>query len=105
MFAVLASVVVTNAKSDFIPVAPVGNVAAVQSIVQNEDTRLYYQQSNGAIVQTVVTGPFTSGTSTSPSLGAQIVPPGEAMFGTPIAACSIDSGSIEFNEVRARYTQ
>ena len=80
---------------------PVGNVAAVQSIASSylEGTRLYYQQNNGAIVQTAVTGPFTNGTSTSIDVGLQIVPPGQAMLGTPIAACSIDSGSTAYTEV------
>ena len=81
---------------------PVGNVAAVQSIASSylEGTRLYYQQNNGAIiVQTAVTGPFTNGTSTSIDVGLQIVPLGQAMLGTPIAACSIDSGSTAYTEV------
>ena len=99
-FAVLAAVAVTsNAKSDFVPLTPVGNVAAVQSIVQDGDARLYYQQSNGAILQIAVTGPFTSGTSISEDIGYQIVPPGQAMLGTPIAACSIDGASTEYSEV------
>ena len=100
-FAVLAAVTVTiNAKTDYLPLTAVGNVAAVQSIVSNSDTRLYYQQANGAIMIVGVTGPFTSNNSSSGS-PSQLVPPGQAMLGTPIAACSIDSGSIEFNEVRA----
>ena len=100
MFAVLATVAVTTAESDFVPLTPVGDIAAVQSVVQNEDTCLFYQQSDGAIYQRVVTGPFTDSTSTSPSVGP-LVPADEAMFGTPIAACEIDSGSIEFEQVRA----
>ena len=101
-FAVLAAVAVTsNAKSDFVPLAPVGNVAAVQSTTQSDlgDTRLYYQGDNGAILQADVSGPFTSGTSTTPSVGIQIAPADEAMFGTPIAACEIDSGDTAYSEV------
>ena len=72
---------------------------AVQSIVQDGDTRLYYQQGNGAIIEVGVTGPFTSGTSVSGEQAPVIVPPGQAKLGTPIAACSIDAASYEYSEV------
>ena len=47
----MAFAAVCNAATDVIPIAPVGDVAGVQSILGNENSRLYYQDVRGYLVQ------------------------------------------------------
>ncbi|KAJ7077618.1 hypothetical protein C8R44DRAFT_628414 [Mycena epipterygia] len=61
-----------------------GNIAAVQ--VPNGDTRLFSQDSTGAILEWGVTGPFTTGLNGGSSI---LVPANEVLPYTPIAAVAV----------------
>ena len=95
----MAFSVVCNAATDIIPIAPVGNVAGVQSILLDGDTRLYYQDASGRLVVAGVTAPFTAPGSTTTFPPAEFATAAELLWGTPIAACTYDNGTSGFYEV------
>ncbi|KAF7351995.1 hypothetical protein MVEN_01161700 [Mycena venus] len=74
---------------NLVPVAPLGNVASVQNT--QGDTRLYFQDSTGAIVQGRVTKPFLSGGTYLGS--APLIPASEVLPNTPIAAITANTAT------------
>ncbi|KAF8054324.1 hypothetical protein FPV67DRAFT_1460906 [Lyophyllum atratum] len=82
----------------YVPVSPLGNVAAVELFgTRAPQTRLVYQDSTGAIVQYGITdGPFTTGKTDFPA-GA-LVPASEPILrGTPIAFTAIGNADQGFH--------
>jgi hypothetical protein len=84
---------------NFVPLVPIGNVAALQLGV---DTWLYYQDSTGAIVQDGLTpGPFT--TAHTLAVNHLIAPVNEALIGTPIVVTATPVGNST-NEVGVNFS-
>ncbi|KAJ7897725.1 hypothetical protein B0H14DRAFT_2676651 [Mycena olivaceomarginata] len=76
---------------NLVPIAPLGNVAAVQ--ITTGDTRIYYQDSTGAIVQGVITGPFLSGGKATAPAGGVHIPASEVLLYTPIVAITANTAT------------
>ncbi|KAJ7587588.1 hypothetical protein C8J56DRAFT_942163 [Mycena floridula] len=72
---------ITERKADAISFTAFGSVSAVQ--LTTGDTRIYHQKPDGSIWQVAVSGVFFQGKFASDGM---IVPAGEALLGTPIAA-------------------
>jgi hypothetical protein len=86
---------------NFVPLAPIGNAAALQLGVS---TWLYYQDSAGAIRQYGLTpGPFTTAHTIAGSNGGLVVPAGQALVGTPIVVAAIPVGD-NTNEVGVNFS-
>ena len=94
---VAAFAAVSNAAPYVTSLVPVGDIAPIG--LTEGYTQYYYQTINGSIVVDVVTGLFSSGSSTTTLSTALQIPPDEVMWGTPLAACSgtVTSGT---NDVR-----
>ncbi|KAF8057466.1 hypothetical protein FPV67DRAFT_1527535 [Lyophyllum atratum] len=81
-----------NSAVDFVPVSPQGNVAAIQLPGPPVQTRLYWQDNTGAIVQYALTnGAFTTGKSISSAV--VVVPATDVLRHTPIVATVIGDAS------------
>ncbi|KAF8872309.1 hypothetical protein BD779DRAFT_1679797 [Infundibulicybe gibba] len=80
--------------AEIVPLSPFGGVAAVQS--ENNDTRLYYQRSDGSIHQYIVSNAFNVGHTSG--LDTLLIPASEVQLGTPIAITSTISQF--FGEIR-----
>ncbi|KAF8063197.1 hypothetical protein FPV67DRAFT_1505488 [Lyophyllum atratum] len=82
----------TNSAVNFVPVSPQGNVAAIQLPGPPVQTRLYWQDNTGAIVQYALTnGAFTTGKSISSAV--VVVPATDVLRYTPIVATVIGDAS------------
>ncbi|KAJ7840848.1 hypothetical protein B0H14DRAFT_2784215 [Mycena olivaceomarginata] len=73
------------------PHRPSGNVAAAQ--ITTGDTRIYYQDSTGAIVQGVITAPFLSGGKATAPAGVLHIPASEVLLYTPIVAITANTAT------------
>ncbi|KAJ7458238.1 hypothetical protein FB451DRAFT_1182980 [Mycena latifolia] len=92
--AVRASALLGNSTAvvpspNLVPIAPMGNVASVQ--VTTGDTRIFYQDSTGAINIGGVTAPFLSGGKTGPN--TPLVPASQVLPNTPIAAITANTAT------------
>ncbi|KAF7351997.1 hypothetical protein MVEN_01161900 [Mycena venus] len=87
--ALLGSSTAVVPSPNLVPVAPLGNVAAVQ--ITTGDTRVYFQDSTGGIVQGRVTEPFLSGGTYTGS--APLIPASEVLPYTPIAAITANTAT------------
>lgn len=67
------------------PLTFIGNVAAVTTD-SSGSTRIYYQNADNSIQESIVSAPFVRGTFTGSTL---LVPANEVLYGTPIAATTI----------------
>ncbi|KAF8193556.1 hypothetical protein K438DRAFT_1761710 [Mycena galopus ATCC 62051] len=74
---------------DLVPIAPKGNVAAVQ--ITTGDTRIYYRDSTGTILQGVVTAPFLSGGKAMQ--GTPFIPASQVLLNTPIVAITANTAT------------
>ncbi|KAJ7437004.1 hypothetical protein FB451DRAFT_1406535 [Mycena latifolia] len=92
--AVRASALLGNSTAvvpspNLVPIAPMGNVASVQ--VTTGDTRIFYQDSTGAINIGGVTAPFLSGGAAKAN--TPFIPAGEVLPYTPIAAITANTAT------------
>ncbi|KAJ7896831.1 hypothetical protein B0H13DRAFT_1884895 [Mycena leptocephala] len=74
---------------DLFPIAPMGNVAAVQ--ITTGDTRIFFQDSTGAIIIGGVSAPFLSGGRNGGN--SVLVPAGEVLPHTPIIAITANTAT------------
>ena len=90
----------SNAAPDITPLVPVGGIAAIA--LPTGLAEYYYQTSTGSIAVDVVSGLFSSGSSTTTLTNIFQVPSDEAGWRTPIAASSTSSSTNddEFEDVR-----
>jgi hypothetical protein len=70
---------------EFRPLTFVGNVAAVATNTAGS-TRIYYQNPDNSIQESIISGPFVVGTFDASTL---LVPADEVLCGTPIVATTI----------------
>ncbi|KAJ7196388.1 hypothetical protein GGX14DRAFT_574960 [Mycena pura] len=89
-------------SADIVPVTFVGNVAPIQAPAfwtgaLQGDTRIYYQNADGGIQATGISGPLTSGTFI---FTQALVPASQVQGNTPIAAVTINEAA--FQAVRFR---
>ncbi|KAJ7936867.1 hypothetical protein B0H13DRAFT_2303187 [Mycena leptocephala] len=70
---------------EFRPLTFVGNVAAVATNAAG-NTRIYYQNPDNSIQESIISGPFVVGTFDASTL---LVPADEVLCGTPIVATTI----------------
>ncbi|KAG6890671.1 hypothetical protein C0992_013343 [Termitomyces sp. T32_za158] len=82
------------AQSAFPPPAQ-GDISMIQNPSGNGDTRIYYQQSSGDILQLLVSGPFDVGGHVYAPWQI-IVPSAEVLPGTPITTAVL--GTNTWNE-------
>ncbi|KAF7351996.1 hypothetical protein MVEN_01161800 [Mycena venus] len=92
--AVRASALLGNSTAvvpspNLVPIAPMGNVASVQ--ITTGDTRIFYQDSTGAILIRGVTAPFLSGGTVRAI--QSLVPASQVLPYTPIAAITTNTAT------------
>lgn len=81
-----------TSASSFVPLSPVGDVAAVQfgTGTPQAQTRIYYQHNNGNLIQhTVSPGPFTTSRTDNQNV---IVNAQGVLWNTPIAVSAMENG-------------
>ncbi|KAJ7248733.1 hypothetical protein C8J57DRAFT_1139668, partial [Mycena rebaudengoi] len=75
---------------EFRPLTFVGNVAAVATNAAGS-TRIYYQNPDNSIQESIISGPFIVGTFAASTL---LVPADEVLYGTPIFATTIGNNGF-----------
>ncbi|KAJ7243540.1 hypothetical protein C8J57DRAFT_1726018 [Mycena rebaudengoi] len=75
---------------EFRPLTFVGNVAAVATNAAGS-TRIYYQNPDNSIQESIINGPFVVGTFAASTL---LVPADEVLCGTPIVATTIGNNGF-----------
>ncbi len=102
---IAAFVAVSSAAPNITLLVPVGIIATIS--VPSGQAKYYYQTFNGSIVVDVVSGLFSSSSSTTSLVSGFHVPADEAGWGTPIAASSSSTSNGDgYEDVRpcAKYT-
>lgn len=80
---------------DVLPLAPAGNIAAVQGNTGSDgDTRLYYQNSDNSITELVINTAFIRSHTTNYP-GSILVPGDQVRTNTPIAAVTVNGTALQ----------